>query len=91
MSIENCANHSEHSAKISRIEVKIEELEKRVYEVEKKHDVKDERFKRIDEKLEEIISIIKVSQSRIPNTMWGIGGSVAGGVLMWLVLEFLKR
>ena len=87
----NCANHIEHEKTLIRIETKVNDLEKRVYAVESKHDVNDERFRQIFEKLDEIIAIIKVSQSRIPNAMWGVGGSVAGGVIVWLVLEFLKR
>ena len=87
----NCANHIEHEKALIRLETKVNDLEKRVYAEESKHDVNEERFRQIFEKLDEIIAIIKVSQSRIPNAMWGVGGSVAGGVIVWLVLEFLKR
>lgn len=87
----NCANHIEHEKTLIRLETKVNELEKRVYSVESKHDVNEEKFRQIFEKLDEIIAIIKVSQNRMPNAMWGIGGSVTGGVIVWLILEFLKR
>lgn len=87
----NCANHIEHEKTLIRLETKVNDLEKRVYGVETKHDVNEERFKQIFEKLDEIIAIIKISQSRMPNAMWGVGGSVAGGVIVWIVLDFLKR
>ena len=58
--------------------------------MESRLDVSDEKFKQVFEKLDEIIAILKVNQSRLPNMFWGVGGSVAGGLIVWLVLEFLK-
>lgn len=91
MPAENCANHNDHSRTLERqIEVNAD-FERRLSKVESRLDVSDEKFKQVFEKLDEIIAILKVNQSRLPNMFWGVGGSVAGGLIVWLVLEFLKR
>lgn len=87
----NCANHNDHDKLLSRLDTRVTELEKRVNEVEGNHKATEEKFIRIFDKLDEIIAIIKINQSRLPNAAWGVSGSIGGGVLVWLILEFLKR
>ena len=87
----NCANHNEHDRMLTRLDERVNELEKRVYDVESNNKVNEQLFKQIFEKLNEIIDIIKINQSRLPNAAWGVGGSIGGGVLVWVILEFLKR
>lgn len=86
---ENCSNHDSHEKRLEKLEGKYEFLEMRVSKTEARQDVSDEKFKQVFEKLDEIISILKVSQSRLPNLFWGIAGSVTGalvlGVIMWVV------
>lgn len=87
----NCANHNDHSRTLER-QVEINsDFERRLSKVESRLDVSDEKFKQVFEKLDEIINILKINQSRLPNAVWGIGGSVFGGILVWVILEFLKR
>lgn len=91
MPAENCANHTEHIKNFDRqIEINAD-FERRLSRVESRLDVSDEKFKQVFDKLDEIIQILKLSQSRLPNLIWGVGGSIMGGVMMWAILEFLKR
>lgn len=87
----NCANHNEHMRRLENMEHKTADLERRLNKMESRQDVSDEKFKQVFDKLDEIIEILRVNQSRIPNLVWGVLGSVCGGVVVWAVLELLKR
>ena len=79
MSAENCANHNDHSRTLERqIEVNAD-FERRLSKVESRLDVSDEKFKQVFEKLDEIIAILKVNQSRLPNMFWGLAVLLQGG------------
>lgn len=91
MPAENCASHTEHTKNFDRqLEINAD-FERRLSKVESRLDVSDERFTQVFKKLDEIIDILKVNQSRLPNMIWGVGGSILGGVMMWAILEILKR
>ena len=87
---ENCPNHGEHERRISDAEKAIKVLEGRMNTSENNHTATEEKFIRVFEKLDEIIQILKVSQSRMPNLMWGVLGSAAGGVAVWIALKLVQ-
>ena len=87
---ENCGNHIDHIKKLDRQEIINAEVERRLYRVESRQDVSDEKFKQVFEKLDEIIEILKISQSRMPNLVWGSLGSVFGGVGVWIMLRLIQ-
>ena len=88
---ENCANHETHNKLLERIDIRLDTLEKRVYDVESKHNVSEEKFKQVFEKLDSIIKILETNQSRLPNLVWAVMGSVAGGVFVWLILQTIQK
>ena len=87
---DNCPNHSEHTRRMEKLEDAVSDLTRRVSLSEQNHVATEEKFIRVFEKLDEIIQILKVSQSRIPNLMWGVLGSAAGGVAVWIALKLVQ-
>lgn len=90
-----CLNHAEHVKKFDAQNLLNQDYERRISSLETKVEVNktstDLKLEHMDIKLDTILETVKVNQSRLPNLIWGIGGSVGGGVLVWLILEFLKR
>ena len=87
----NCANHNEISKAIDRqVEINAD-FERRLSKVESRLDVSDEKFKQVFEKLDEIISILKNNQSRLPNLVWGVAGALSGSVVIWLVMNAIQK
>ena len=86
-----CLNHAEHTKKFDQQGQINQDFERRLSKVESRLDVSDEKFRQVFEKLDEIITILKVNQSRLPNAVWGLGGSIAGGIAVWLILQFLQK
>jgi hypothetical protein len=87
---ENCPNHSSHDKRIEKLEGKYEFLEMRISKAEARQDVSDEKFVQIFKKLDEIIEILKVNQSRLPNLTWGVAGTISGGVMVGVIMWILK-
>lgn len=89
--MENCLNHADHSKKFDQQQLINTDVERRLSSMERRQDVSDEKFRQVFEKLDEIIGILKVNQSRLPNMIWGLGGSVTGGVVVWLILQLIQK
>lgn len=89
--MENCLNHTEHIKKFDQQHIINTDVERRLTSIERRQDVSDEKFRQVFEKLDEIIGILKINQSRLPNMIWGIGGSVAGGVAVWTILQLIQK
>lgn len=90
-----CLNHAEHVKKFddqSRInqdhERRLSDLEKTVAVNQRDADL---RLEGMDKKLDVITNMLSISQSRLPNLVWGLIGSVGGGIVAWVILEFLKK
>jgi hypothetical protein len=88
---ENHPNYTEHTKLFDRQHEINSDFERRLSRVESRQDVSDEKFSQVFKKLDEIIEILKISQSRLPNMVWGLAGSVGGGVAVWLVLQFIQK
>lgn len=90
-----CLNHAEHIKKFDQQSLINQDYERRISTLER--DVPLNRMEsskdieNINGKLDKIIKTLETGQSRLPNLAWGLGGSVGGGLLVWLILEFLKR
>ena len=88
---ENCTNHNDHIKAFDRQHDINVDVERRLSRMESRQDVSDEKFSQIIKKVDEIIEILKVGQSRLPNLVWGLGGSIGGGVVVWLILQFIQK
>jgi flagellar capping protein FliD len=75
---------------MDNMERSLEDLTRRITASEQNHVATEEKFIRVFEKLDEIIQILKVSQSRMPNLMWGVLGSALGGVAVWVALKLVQ-
>ena len=86
-----CLSHAEHTKKFDKQGQINSDFERRLSKVESRLDVSDEKFRQVFEKLDEIINILKVNQSRLPNLVWAIGGSIGGGVGVWVALQIMQK
>jgi len=90
-----CLNHAEHIKKFDQQGLINSDFEKRIsgleieVRVNKMEQGKD--IEQINGKLDDILVIIKTNQSRLPNLVWGIAGSLGGGVAVWVILQILQK
>jgi hypothetical protein len=88
----NMKNLSERLDEVKRIvDDKGDMFETRITKLERKSDVNDERFDRVFEKLDDIISILKERSGRLPTLVWTVGGMVLGGVFVGVVMWTLGK
>ena len=89
--VEICSNHVEHTKKFDQQGLINSDFERRISSIET--DVKVNKMESskdiesINGKLDIILETLKTNQSRLPNLIWGVAGTVVGssvvGVIMW--------
>lgn len=88
-SCKNCIHATTMDERMKRLEVKVEicddSFNQRIHAIETKIAVTDERLKSIEQKLNEVILMLKQNSDRLPNFVWGVAGAILAGVVMWLI------
>ena len=95
MDCENCVHVKNFETRLSKTEKTVEEkgdgFEMRITKLERRVDVSDQKFLQIFEKLDEIISIIKERNSRMPNLAYTVIGVILGstisGMILWAIAK----
>ena len=74
---------------LARLNKESGDYEKRISSLESGSAVSEERFKQVFEKLDTIIETLRDRQQRIPNLVYAVVGTAAGGsiggVVVWIV------
>ena len=66
-------------------------FEERITKLERRSDVNDQKFLQVFEKLDEIISILKERENRLPTLVYSVSGMVLGGTITGVILWVIQN